>query len=208
MPELRKDTDAQEPEAPHRNDARMSLIEAAAKAIHALDQNQSGISWDESTEFGRDWYRADARAALAVFEGAHAEANVSNRGVSDISPEQMSVSAPSPTDDERIALLEKIKLAGHAMAEAMVFQGDSYPVKAIPYTRFLDMLAGFHRTVQGERSDAAVLAALNARELSVRERSGSARHFNPAPDLSYYSDGNVQDMRAALRGAAEAGGER
>lgn len=60
---------------------------------------------------------------------------------------------------------------------------------------------------QGEPSDALVLAALNARELSVRERSGSARHFNPAPDLSYYSEGNIADMRAALREALRAAAE-
>ncbi|MTE24849.1 hypothetical protein [Microbacterium sp. ZXX196] len=54
-----------------------------------------------------------------------------------------------------------------------------------------------------ETSDAEVLAALNARELSVRERNGSARHFSPAPDLTYYSDGNIADARAALLAARE-----
>jgi hypothetical protein len=55
----------------------------------------------------------------------------------------------TPTDDER-TLIEQIKLAGHLAAQVMVFRGDSYPVKAIPYTSFLHILGGFRRTVQGE----------------------------------------------------------
>lgn len=62
------------------------------------------------------------------------------------------------TDDER-DVIEKIKLAGHLAAEAMVFQGDTYPVKAIPYTSFLHILDSFHRTVQGEPSSSDEYAA-------------------------------------------------
>lgn len=58
-------------------------------------------------------------------------------------------------------------------------------------------------TPDQEPSDAEVLAALNARELSVRERSGSARYFNPAPDLSLFDEGTVADTRAALIAAQE-----
>lgn len=66
--------------------------------------------------------------------------------------------AHTPTDDERGALAEKIKLAGHLAAEMMVFQGDSYPVKAIPYTSFLHILDGFRRTSVPEPSaDAEVI---------------------------------------------------
>lgn len=66
---------------------------------------------------------ADLRAKLAVFEQAH-----------------------TPTNDEReTLLLEKIKTAGHVMSEGMIYPYSDYPVKAIPYTRFLDMLAGFRR---------------------------------------------------------------
>lgn len=53
---------------------RKRLIDDAAKAMHDLDLNRSGISWEESTEFRRNWYRKEAAAALAVFEAASEEA--------------------------------------------------------------------------------------------------------------------------------------
>lgn len=61
--------------------------------------------------------------------------------------------------------------------------------------------------VQAEPSDARVLAALNAQWRTEREQS----HFpvNPdAPDLSYFGVQATERMRAALRAAAETGGER
>lgn len=73
------------------------------------------------------------------------------------------IEAHTPTDDEReTLLLEKVKTAGHVMSETMRFADFDYPVKAIPYSRFLEMLAGFRRPVQGEPTDAQVTAAKEA----------------------------------------------
>lgn len=60
--------------------------------------------------------------------------------------------AHTPTDDER-GVIETIKTYGHLAAQVMVFQGDTYPVKAIPYTSFLHILDGFRRSEVPEPSD-------------------------------------------------------
>lgn len=127
-------------------------------------------------------------------------------------------------DDEREALIEKIKLAGHLSAQVMVFQGDTYPVKTIPYTSFLHILDGFRRSdvpepsaepplrsawhatpavtsrgaePQGEPSDAQVLAALNAYYADYMVGPNRSLDEVRPPRM-------VQDMRAALRAAGGA----
>ena len=86
----------------HNTTDNKKLIEEAAKAIQALDFPDHGIGWDESTEYGREYYRESARAALAVFE-----------------------KALTPTDDERFVKsfsgwdADEVARYPHAAAEAI-----------------------------------------------------------------------------------------
>ena len=174
---------------------REQLIEKARVAyVEAWEAENARIeNWDRDSRGKHTRSRAGIEAALAVFEEAHTPKVI----------ERHDEREPLATWDVD-GMIEGLRSAADSPKDQV----------AITRQRLLEaaeaietLTAGFRRTVQGEPTDAQVLAALNARELSVRERSGNARHFNPAPDLSYYSEGNVADMRAALRAAFNETGE-
>lgn len=115
--------------------------------------------------------------------------------------------AHTPTDDEREAIID-------ALLDELGWEWDEVPEEHIPSSRailgdmadrVLAVSAGFRRPVQGEPTDAQVLAALNAEGKSTHV---ARRPFNPAPDLSYYAIEHVEAMRAALRAAFQTGENR
>lgn len=52
------------------------------------------------------------------------------------------------TDPE--SLIEQIKQAGHEVSETMHFGDSDYPVKAIPYAKFIEVLSVFEATYRAE----------------------------------------------------------
>lgn len=76
------------------NTDREKLIEEAAKAMHGddIDKGRAGDDYTSMNLETLDWYRDNARAALAVFEKAH-----------------------TPTEDEREALLRAIEGVTYGM---------------------------------------------------------------------------------------------
>lgn len=177
---------------------REQLIEDAAKAIYEVGMQPWMTAWEDAGDDYVTISRARAEAALAVFDGA---ANVSEPGVADISSEQMSVSAYAPTDDERCPM----SVHHYLMAECgscdyrregvgpddeQRFADRLYEVglRSPESTKALLVFEEFRRTVQGEPSDAQVLATFNA-------------FFGT--DLTKISEGSAERVRAALRAAAE-----
>lgn len=205
---------------------REQLIEKAAKAIRDAG-GASPFAWETLPEAHREYRREQARAALAVFEEAYANdlatspehaknpgdslhvetANVSEPHVADISSGQMSVSANTPTDDEREVLWDAFDDM-HRITEGgcdtrgkdvsnMVLRLDAEPGTVQGEPSAFEKRHADHEHVgpycmpQGEPTDAAVLAAMEAYS-EYRE-----------------SDGPGDAMRAALRAAAATeGGER
>lgn len=108
--------------------------------------------------------------------------NVSEPDVSDISPEQMSVSVHTPADDEREALSEFL---------FTVYDHGTQPNALREADAILSFLR--HRTAQGEPSDAQVFAALSTLMPEVDWYAEAMREANPAW---------IANMRAALRAAA------
>lgn len=100
----------------------------------------------------------------------------------------------TPTDDER----EAMQSAVEAGLDAYAKNADNPEYGADPVTSIADhvLAAGFHRTVQGESSDAAVLAA--ARE--YHERGNGEGSFDRAS--GHVRTSLIFRMRAALRAAA------
>lgn len=139
---------------------RKQLIEDAAKAIDEKLGYQSRTDWAYLSVVA-------AEAAFAVFEGAY-----------------------TPTDDEREALDWRLEQALILLGFMAPWQVSMEQIQGVRehLTSARRIAAGFHRTVQGEPSDAQVSAGLDAWFLSSRE---SLR----------------ESMRAALRAAAETGGE-
>lgn len=185
---------------------REELIEEAAKAIWDEDSDIPE-HWDNKNvvEWEREEYRRMARAALAVFEKAHAPA--------DDYPDAEGLAAlrnPAPTDDERetlrIAELDARQAAYRKHRDDFYVDHESAP--EIASNSFFDgwdaaVGTGFRRskvpTPQGEPSDAQVEVAYQSwRQASVRD----AVHTESPRDMERAW------IRAALRAAAAVNPEK
>lgn len=129
---------------------RAQLIEKAAKAM--ADANPEA-EWEDLSATERGWYRRDARAALAVFEEAHAPTPcpVCHRADGshklDCRPQNRRDAAHAPTDDEREAL-------GQALWDALRAKINRPPNPGmVEHLRDRILAAGFRRTVQGEPTE-------------------------------------------------------
>ena len=172
---------------------REQLIEKAAKALTGLTEAEWGIATAEGSDHLIGYFDA-AERVWAVFEEAH-----------------------TPTDGERAVLWEIID------SERRGWQRIGSGLTSDLRDRIL--AAGFRRTVQGEPSheghsfcdprlgcvqgeptDAQVLAGLNAQWRTERQQAKYPER-EPAPDLSFFGDSMTERMRAALRAAATVQGE-
>lgn len=157
---------------------REELIEKAAKAIHDAHMPTTGVTppWEREQEVWRETYRDFARAALAVFEQAHA-----------------------PTSDQREALRDAFDEMHRITEGGCDTRGEDVADMVITL--------GFRRTVQGEPTDAQVLAALNAhyrvRLAQFEAMPGDPEVQGDAHSLEEYSSKSIDRMRAALRAAAK-----
>lgn len=111
----------------------------------------------------------------------------------------------TPTDDER----EAMRSAVEAGLDAYAKNADNPEYGADPVTSIADhvLAAGFHRTVQGERSDAAVDGQSLARVMREHEPWWSLGKCRCGAELGDSIDWNWHLAGAALRAATE-GGDR
>ena len=121
-----------------------------------------------------------ARSAFAVFEQAH-----------------------TPTDDERealdAALVERITQIVQEDVSIGVYAGVARVTN--PRGAAIKIVRAVRRTVQGEPTDAQVLAALNAEAKVIGQLAG----YDSGPDtetLDHWHPGNIERTRAILRAAA------
>lgn len=74
----------------------------------------------------------------------------------------------------REELIEQIKQAGHEAAEGMIYPYSDYPVKAIPYTRFLEILhqsREAHILTADDREVQAFVSAINSEGFVLDRRA-------------------------------------
>ena len=164
---------------------RKQLIEAAAKAM--ADASPDG-GWNRLNDYERGWYRRDAGAAFAVFEGAY-----------------------TPSDDERARMVAFFRRMVPIIHEPLATQVAE---------EWVDMFLkefGFRRTVQGEpsvppRPTEDEFSSLPVADLNAFRPQGEPS--DAALDAACHAFGHHPwgtdprgAMRAALRAAAETGGE-
>ncbi|WP_404474817.1 hypothetical protein [Microbacterium aerolatum] len=166
--------------------SREELIEDAARAINNVRWN---LALPHANPNGATWTDKDlARAALAVFEKAHAPTDAAT----EVTPElEVEGDAPSgvaqgePSDAPTVHFMARQGGKSQALVDQMLAQANERGVRVeVVYP-------------QGEPSDVALLAAANA-----------YMHYKPPyDDLSAFSAEFLDDMRAALRAAYKARGE-
>lgn len=102
--------------------------------------------------------------------------------------------------EEREALIEEIKQAGHEASEGMTYPNSDYPVKAIPYARFLEILAVFEQA----HTPTAVEAIKAMPIESVRAELASRRTVTPEPSAEP-TDAQVEAFKVAWWTASDEG---
>ena len=171
--------------------AREQLIEKAAKAIDPPAWT-GGIAhdprWADEAEARRISAMRQARAALSVFEEAHAVGS-SVPVVSDVQD-----TAHAPSDDEQEALARWLHMR-FALPGSQSSDWEKLPEHLKTGWRDLAGDAPSRRTVQGEPSD----ATLGVMAQRFYEASGLNIPHTSKPEV-------VRGLRAALRAAAEAEG--